>query len=511
MFSVLLVEDDHQDARLVNEFLARIPGAGGEGVSLTHASTLAQASAEMQDRAWDLVLLDLSLPDSCGLETLSAVRGLSQAPVVVLTGNGQAQVGVEAIAAGARGYLVKWDFDGTRLWQAMSDAISGAETDKALDARVLEAQRLESLGTLAGGVAHDFGNMMTVISGFAELIKLSASGPLEEYAERIQDVSHKASNLADQMLAYSRSDPASPSDLDLSRSVAGMRDLLEAAAGWRGAQVRFDLSEEPCLFAGTPSQIEQVLLNLVTNASEACSDTNARGEVRVMTDVIELRDTADYRTFSGAELPSGDYARLTVVDNGAGLAELQLQRIFDPSYTTKVQGRGLGLAVVASTIRRHGGGVRIATGESGTRFDLVFPALSEELKERDQGESSLEEGRSRVLHVEDEPMVQESTRLLLEALGVEVTTAESGARALEILGETPSEHFGLVLIDMTMPGISGYRLVSAIQALELQSKIVVTSGGGLPQAGRPAEPLPFLRKPYSLRDLKELLAELLQD
>ena len=508
MFSVLLVEDDHQDARLVNEFLARIPGGGGEGVSLTHASSLAQASAEMKGRAWDLVLLDLSLPDSCGLETLSAVRGLSQAPVVVLTGNGQAQVGVEAIEAGARGYLVKWDFDGTRLWQAMSDAISGAETDKALDARVLEAQRLESLGTLAGGVAHDFGNMMTVISGFAELIKLSASGPLKEYAERIQDVSLKASNLADQMLAYSRCDPTSPSDLDLSRSVAGMRDLLVAAAGWRGAQVRFDLSEEPCLLTGTPSQIEQVLLNLVTNASEACTDTNTRGEVRVMTDLIELGDTADFRTFAGAQLPPGDYARLTVVDNGAGLSELQLQRIFDPSYTTKIQGRGLGLAVVASAVRRHGGGLRIATGESGTRFDLVFPALSEEQLGA-PGESSLAEVRGRVLHVEDEPMVQESTRLLLEALGVEVTTAESGARALEVLRETTREPFDLVLIDMTMPGISGYRLVSAIQALGLQSQIVVTSGGGLPQAERSAQPLPFLRKPYSMKDLEALLQKFL--
>jgi len=500
MFSVLLVEDDHQDARLVNEFLARIPGIGDQAVTLTRASTLAQASAEMQDRAWDLVLLDLSLPDSCGLETLSAVRGLSEAPVVVLTGNGQSGVGEEAIEAGARGFLVKWDFDGSRLWQAMSDAISGAATDQELDARVLQAQRLESLGVLAGGVAHDFGNMMTVISGFAELIKLGASGPLEEYADRIQDVSLKASNLADQMLAYSRSVPSAFSDLDLSRSVAGMRDLLVAAAGWRGARVRFDLSEEPCRLTGNPSQIEQVLLNLVTNASEACTDTNKRGEVRVMTDAIELSEAAGYRTFSGRELPAGNYARLTVVDNGTGLCEEKLQRIFDPSYTTKVQGRGLGLAVVASTVRRHSGGLRIATAESGTRFDLVFPAKCEESSEDACG-------RGRVLHVEDEPMISESTRLLLEALGVEVTSAESGARALEVLRDVAGDHFDLVLLDMTMPGISGYRLVDAIRELGHAGKIVVTSGGELPEVGRPAEALPFLRKPYMLNDLKELLEE----
>lgn len=514
MFSVLLVEDDHQDARLVNEILTRIPegsGVSGEQVSLTRASTLAQASAQIKDRPWDLVLLDLSLPDSCGLETLSAVRELSPVPVVVLSGDREAQVAEEALASGARGYLVKWEFDGSRLWEAMSDAIAGGAARADLDERVLQAQRLESLGVLAGGVAHDFNNMMTVVSGFAELIKVSATGSLQDYAERIQDVSLKASRLANQMLAYSRSESTAPEVLDLSRTVAGMKDLLVASANWRGAQVSFTLCEDPCLLRGDASQVEQVLLNLVTNASEACTEASSRGEVRVSTDSVVLTETSEYRTFTGRRLPPGPYVSLSVSDNGAGFDPRQLGRIFEPTYTSKVQGRGLGLAVVAATLRRHEGGLKLATSSLGTRFDLVFPVAEERPGASGEARGINDwRGEGRILHVEDEPMLQEPTRLLLELLGFEVTTVGTGADALRVLEGQPPGHFALILLDLTMPGISGHRLVAAIEALEHGAELVLTSGRKFSEEDEPGcGKYPFLAKPYMVKDLRELLSKIL--
>jgi signal transduction histidine kinase len=515
-FSVLLVEDDHQDADLGNEFLARLPeacGVSSDRLRLTRANTLAQASAEMKDRAWDLVLLDLSSPDSCGLETLSAVQGLSPAPVLVLTANDESGIAEEALAAGAQGCLVKRDFDGPRLREAMSKAISGGVVREDLDQRILQAQRLESLGVLTGGVAHDFKNMMTVVVGFAELIKeQEAPGSSRDYADRIQDVSQKASRLASQMLAYSRSDVRSLETLDLSRAAAGMKDLLVAAAGWRGAQVAFRLSEEPCLLRGDASQVEQVLLNLVTNASEACAEGSSPGEVRVTTDSVLLTQTSDYRTFSDAPLEPGSYARLSVADNGSGFDPLQLSRVFEPTYSSKDQGRGLGLAVVASILRRHGGGLRLTTSPRGAKFELVFPAVSESDFAAGSREDTLAtwRGQGRVLHVEDEPMVQEPTRLLLELLGFEVTTVGTGAEALEALRAQPRGHFALVLLDLTMPGISGHRLVGAIEGVDHGSQLVLTSGHQVSaEQEATCAGYPFLPKPYMIKDLRELLSQLL--
>lgn len=516
MFSVLLVEDDLEDARQLNEFLARagVSGASRARFNLTHASTLAQASADLQDRAWDLVLLDLSLPDSRGLETLSAIRELSTTPVVILTADDRSQLAEEAVQAGAHGCLVKWNFDGSGLWQAMSDAIEESRADQSLEERVLQTQRLESLGVLAGGVAHDFNNMMTVVSGFAELIKLNATGTLREYADRIQDVSFKASSLANQMLAYARRDTRPPSILDLSRAVSGMKDLLVAAGGWRGATLSFDLSPDPCLLRANPSQVEQVLLNLITNASEACTETGGHGQVRVTTRSEWVEDCSEFRTFRGRPLAPGQYSVLSISDNGAGVSPELVEKIFEPSYTSKVQGRGLGLAVVASTVREHNAGLRLETSPRGTRFDLAFPRPSEheEAPVSEVEVPSAWRGRGRVLHVEDEPMVQESTQLLLEALGLEVSTASNGTRALEIYSAAPPSHFDLVLVDLTMPGISGIDLVHAIHDLNRQSQIVLSSGNSKSVVDHDpiAKSLPFLQKPYSLAELQELLKEILE-
>jgi PAS domain S-box-containing protein len=247
-----------------------------------------------------------------------------------------------------------------------------AEAERAaLDRQLLDAQKWESLGVLAGGVAHDFNNILTVILGGAALARreLPADSPAAPHLDRIEQACQRAADLCRQLLAYTGRAPAPSATVDLNQIIRASSALLEIPAA-RVAGLRFDLCDAVPAVRADAAQIRQVLVNLVMNAAEAVGEGG--GEVRVATGVVDLSAAP-----AGYRLPPapGRHVRLAVSDTGPGIAPDVLGRMFDPFFTTKFAGRGLGLSAVLGIVRSHGGALRVDTvAGRGTTFEVLWPA-----------------------------------------------------------------------------------------------------------------------------------------
>jgi two-component system, cell cycle sensor histidine kinase and response regulator CckA len=323
------------------------------------------------------VLLDLSLPDSDRLETFRAVRDHAPAPpVVVMTGNGDERLALQAVQEGAQDYLVKGDIDGRLVVRALRHAIERARAEAA-ERRLLEAQRLESLSVLAGGIAHQLNNLLVVIIGNASLAAttLEADDPLRGYLVDIESASQQAARLARQMLAYSGRGGFMVRPIDLNEVVRS------ACAAFRERvpdhlELRLDLAPRVLRVAADETQIAQLVLNLVSNAAEAVGARH--GEILMATTDIEAGPADFERAYTAPDLPPGRYMELVVTDTGEGISPESAARIFEPFFSTRLTGRGLGLSAALGIVRGHGGAIGIdsAPGQ-GTRVRVLLPAHHE--------------------------------------------------------------------------------------------------------------------------------------
>jgi two-component system cell cycle sensor histidine kinase/response regulator CckA len=248
-----------------------------------------------------------------------------------------------------------------------------AEERKRLERHMQQVQKLESLGVLAGGIAHDFKNMLSVVLGNCRvaLQDLELESPVRERLLRVRAAGEQAAGLVEQMLTYSGKPSDSRMPLDLSRLVVDMLDLLRASVSAK-CSLEPDLEAKLPLVDGDPNQVCQVILNLVMNAAQAMKDD--RGTVTVRTGTVNV-DAPELRGSSGApDLPSGRYAFLEVSDQGVGMNTSVRERVFEPFFTTKHSGRGLGLASVLGIVRSHGGTVQIASDLGvGSHFRVLLP------------------------------------------------------------------------------------------------------------------------------------------
>jgi two-component system, cell cycle sensor histidine kinase and response regulator CckA len=377
---------------------------------------------------------------------------------------------------------------------------------KAVEAQLRQAQRMEAVGQLAGGVAHDFNNLLTAISGYCELVgdqlhRGDAVGALGDVGE-IARAAERAATLVEQLLSFSRRQPARLAHVDVDAVIDGLLPMLGRLIGEHIA-VTTDLRAAAAVEAD-PSQLEQVVVNLAVNARDAMP---GGGRLDLATEVVDL----GARVALDLGLEPGRYVEITVTDTGVGMEPDVLAAAFEPYYTTKPEGSGtgLGLATVYGCVTRAGGSVRLTSRPgAGTRVHVLLPASAAPAEAHERTADRLADavveqrpvGES-VLLVEDQQQVRQLLVRSLARLGYRVTAAGDGAEALA-LAELAGAPFDLVLTDVLMPNLNGPDLVTALGERDLLRRVVYMSGytSDVTLTGEGAAPT-FLQKPFSLEEL----------
>ncbi len=382
--------------------------------------------------------------------------------------------------------------------------------------RVQESQKFESLGLLAGGIAHEFNNLLVTILGNADLIMRDVPDQpaIQESLQDIREAALRASELSTQMLDYSGRGTFSIRPTDLNRQIEHVVSLLR---GSLPRDIHIDCNLKACLpnVAADPSQLTQILTEILTNAAEAC-DAKTPCTIRISTHVAELDEGAAL-SYIGDELHPGPHALLKICDDGQGMDESTRLRAFDPFFSTKFTGRGLGLGSVLGIVRGHHGGIRLESKpQDGTVVSIVLPLAEAEDADKQQPRQAKqsEVGSGTILIVDDLESVLQSTRRMAERLGFEVQTAASGQEAVNLLAANP-EGMRLAIVDLLMPDMDGHETVAELRRLRSDLPLLITSGYP-PKETDPSFDVPgdgpvrFLKKPFDSNDLANVIGDCLK-
>jgi len=390
---LFIVEDDRGTAKLIQR---QSETAGFETACVyTGAEAVEWLSAQTPHMA----IFDYTLPDMNAEKLLAALeaRDIAIPPFIVATGRGDEQIAVDMMKLGARDYIVK---DGiflemlptvvrrvSREVQNERDHRRAEEARLLLERQMQHAQKLESLGVLAGGIAHDFNNLLMVILGNAEmaLSSLEPASPVRASVQAIETATYRAASLVKQLLAYAGQSLVALEQVDARALVSEMRSLLRELIPGR---IVFSCDLEPDLptFAADPGQVRQVLTSLITNAAEAIAGIQGAIVLSVGAMYCEreyLESCSEIVRAGSDPLAEGRYVYFEVVDNGCGMDSQTLARVFDPFFSTKFTGRGLGMSAVLGIVRAHNGAIRIdSTPGTGTTFRLLFPVEQPDREKR---------------------------------------------------------------------------------------------------------------------------------
>ncbi len=398
--------------------------------------------------------------------------------------------------------------DSGRIVASVS-VIADVTERKRVEEALRQAQKLESLGVLAGGIAHDFNNLLTAILGNLNLAQLvvSPESPAQPYLDAVEKIVLKAAELTRQMLAYSGKGRFVIRSHDLNTVVREMAHLLGVSIS-KKATLRLELDPEIIPFEADAAQIQQVILNLVTNASDAIGDRD--GAITIATRVAVLAPETIAATFPGQQLRPGRFVVLEVSDTGCGITPEVMDRLFDPFFTTKVQGRGLGLSALLGILRGHHAGYEIRSEPGrGTTFTLYFPAGSGSVEDSPplpaRAPSRL---RGTILLVDDESAILSTISPALEHFGFNVMTARDGMEAVEVFRRDPHA-VDLVLMDVTMPRMDGRQAFRALRELRADTPVILSSGYHeleSVQKLREEGLAGFIQKPYQLEELRRVLS-----
>ena len=380
---------------------------------------------------------------------------------------------------------------------------------KRMEHRLLQSQKMESVAVLAGGIAHDFNNLLVGILGNASLAQemLPPTHAVLDVLREVVSAGECAAHLTRQMLAYAGKGRFVIEPVNLSTLVREILVLVRPGVP-KHVALDLDLSEDLPTVDADCAQIQQIVMNLVINAGEAI--TGRDGLITIRTRQMLLNREALQNDWPAAELPEGIYICLEVSDNGCGMDENTKARIFDPFFTTKFTGRGLGLAAVSGIVRGHRGSLRVeSTPGAGSLFSIIFPA-SAEAGDRAQELSApahIPHGPGRILVVDDENLVRQVAKSLLERVGYAVTACKGGAEAVDILKTDPGG-VDLILLDLSMPGMSGLEALQHLRAIRPDIRVVMSSGYNESECRRMLHTQPvsgFLQKPYTLAMLEKTI------
>lgn len=517
-FRLLVVDDDEALRNLIIKSLKK---------NNFSAEGLMNGSAAIERILSDqnvILLLDQQLIDMTGRDVIDrlAQRNI-QIPFIIMTGQGDEKLAVEMMKLGAEDYLVKdTDFldklPGVleRVFRNISTAKKlklAEEEKKRLQNQLFQSQKMESVGRLAGGVAHDFNNMLGAILGYAEMAmqKLSPSEPVSDYLEQIHKAAERSADLTRQLLAFARKQKITPRVIDLNQTVSGMMRILQRLIG-ENINLELVSNTKELMVNIDPSQIDQLLANLCVNGRDAISGS---GKITIETDLCVCSSSCCSH-LEGA-VAGTEYVMLSVTDTGCGMDEATLSHLFEPFFTTKELGRGtgLGLATVYGIVQQNRGFIEVTskTGE-GSRFQIYLPhhpIKPNEIK-LESSVSSEEKVTGTILLVEDEAFVLRMSTMMLKHLGYSVLSAGSPSEALT-LAEKFSDKIDVLMTDVVMPEMNGRILAEKVLQICPGCGILFISGYTadiIAQHGVIEEGTFFLQKPFDMKSLATRLQEVLK-
>jgi len=501
-----------------------IEGAG-EGILVADADThvfryanpaICRMLGYSAEELLELRVTDLIPEGSLTPETLEALARAEPAwgrSMPMLCKDGRvihADVGTASTELDGRPCLVGYFTDLTEKTQleATKDKLEARKGQ--LEAQLRQAQRMESVGRLAGGVAHDFNNLLSVINGYAEsiLADLSEHDPMRDDVLEIKGAADRATSLTRQLLAFSRKQHLEPEVLDLNDVVSGIDSMLRRLLGDAIAVVT-RLAEGLGSVEADRGQVEQVIMNLAVNARDAMP---GGGQLRIRT---ENADIGPDEVQEQVELAEGPHVMLSVSDSGAGMDRTTLERAFEPFYTTKAKGKGtgLGLSTVYGIVKQSGGHIWVSSQPGrGTTFKICLPRTDATATAQAQApRDDVEAGHETVLLVEDDDAVRKLTDRLLRRAGYDVLAAANGGEAL-LTCERHEGEIHLLLSDVVMPRMSGPELAERLSRLRPQLKALFMSGNvgdAVESHGAPSSGARLLAKPVTAEELLRKVREVL--
>ena len=514
-----LIADDSEDDVVL--LLRTLRKAGYEPV-YERVSTALAMKAALHRQAWDIVISDYEMPNFGGFEALQVLKesGLDL-PFILVSAVVSEETAVLAMKAGAHDYMMKRKL--ARLAPAIERELREAQTrvarkvaEAALrqsEAQLRQAQKIEAVGRLAAGVAHDFNNILTAIAGHSELLlrQLGVDDPRRRNAEQIEKAAYMAAALTRQLLTFSRKQAIEPRVLNLNTVVLEIEKMLRRLIG---ADIEFCTVLDPTAghINADPGQIEQVIMNLAVNARDAMT---TGGKLTVTTANTTL-DESHLKNFP--DLTAGDYVMLAIADTGSGMSEEVKAHLFEPFFTTKPLGKGtgLGLATCFGIVKQNSGHIDVHSELGrGTTFKICFPQVPSAL-EPPRARTPPKEaagGSETVLLVEDEPVVRELAVATLREKGYTVVEAVNGAEGLR-MARQHSGKIDLVLTDVVMPVMGGKEMADALRTSHPDTKILFTSGYSQDAMGHHGVLRPgvvFLQKPYITATLARKVREVLDE
>ncbi len=388
--------------------------------------------------------------------------------------------------------------------------VRDASRKRELEKQLMRAQRMEAVGQLAGGVAHDFNNLLTIIMGNADLL-LQALDPDHPFYSDIKDISdaaHRAAQITQQLLTFSKRQVMRREVLDLNNILRGLRKIATRLLGEQ-IQLKFSLAKDLKNIKADPASLEQMLLNLLINAGDAMPEG---GTVKISTaNAILDRKYTDMHI----ELEPGEYVMLTVSDTGKGMDPETLEHIFEPFYTTREEGTGLGLAIVYAAVHQMGGGIYVYSEEGkGTTFKIYLPAVKEPSKRPrgrplEEKEIAAAEKKAVILIVEDDESIRNFIKRAVKKTGHRVRAVESGAQAINIAKKMTT--LDIVISDWILKDERGPDVIHAVRQIHPNVQAIITSGYANERISpEKIKDFIFLPKPFTANDLTEAITKALQ-
>lgn len=382
-----------------------------------------------------------------------------------------------------------------------------------LQDRLIQSQKMESIGKLAGGVAHDFNNMLGVILGYTEIAMLHSDPENKVYANlmEIRKATERSAELTAQLLAFARKQATNPKTLDLNEAVEGMLKMLRRLIG-EHIDMAWLPSKASCMINIDPAQINQVLANLCVNARDAIAES---GRIEIETDIISLNDQT-YKKFNNAY--PGEFVVLSIKDNGCGMDRETISHLFEPFFTTKEQGKGtgLGLCTVYGIVGQNKGFINVVSKEGqGSTFSIFFPRhqLTEKENEKGNNEANDNFGRETILIVEDEKVILNLTKEMLSSYGYNILLSEKPEDALKTAANLQGE-IDLLITDVIMPVMNGRELANKILKICPDIKILFMSGYTseiISRHGVLNKGINYIQKPFSMNNFAQKVREVLKD
>ncbi len=383
---------------------------------------------------------------------------------------------------------------------------------KTMETQLRQAQKMESIGTLAGGIAHDFNNILTPVSGYLEIMldEVSKDNPLRTYLEEVFNGTKRATALVKQILSFSRQSDHELHPLKIQLVIREALKLITSSLP-STIEISQNVKKDCGLVLADPTQIHQIVMNLCTNAFHSMEETG--GKLTVSLNETEL--TAE--DLENSALTPGAFVSLKVADTGTGIEQGNMERIFDPYFTTKEKGKGtgLGLAVISGIVKSHGGKITVESEVGkGTEFRVYFPTIKpQETAQENTIDAPAQKGTERILWVDDEDMIVEMGREMLERLGYHVTAQNGSVDALETFRAQPDK-FDLVITDLTMPNLTGDKLAVELMKIRSDIPVILCTGFSEKMSREKAESLgikKFLLKPVIRKDITKMIRDVLDN